>query len=277
MSVGQPVAIYGVTNCAGLNATQTVTAITSATLTVNYDSSSCSSPTGGSVYSEDVVFRATRYVGNGPYWSLEIWNADSTGYEFATNTTTSVSDIYLPNSDSINAIPAAPDMAYFRWCGGTIAQGSQAPWGGAGQACPGGTTLADWEFEDSSTTSAADSSGNGITMSFGPAVTHVITPVYNPACVPTSPTDLIVAVGNGSVALSWVASSGATSYSVYRGTMAGGESATAVAAGIMPTSYSDNGLSNGSSYYYKVAAVNAGGTSAQSGEASIRPSRELVV
>jgi hypothetical protein len=45
----------------------------------------------------------------------------------------------------------------------------------------------------------------------------------------------------------------------------------------MPTSYSDNGLSNGSSYYYKVAAVNAGGTSAQSGEASIRPSRELVV
>jgi len=68
--------------------------------------------------------------------------------------------------------------------------------------------------------------------------------------------------------LTWTASSGATSYSIYRGTTAGGESTTAIATGITSTSYTNTGLTNGTAYFYKVKAVNSAGTSAYSNEAS---------
>jgi len=89
--------------------------------------------------------------------------------------------------------------------------------------------------------------------------------------VPAAPTGLTANAGNAQVSLSWTASSGATSYSVYRGTSAGGESATAIVTGLTGTSYTNTGLTNGTAYYYKVAAVNASGTSAQSNEASATP------
>ena len=88
---------------------------------------------------------------------------------------------------------------------------------------------------------------------------------------PAAPTGLTATAGNASVALTWTASSGATSYNVYRGTTAGGESTTAIATGITSPSYSDTGLTNGTTYYYKVAAVNGGGTSGLSAEASATP------
>jgi hypothetical protein len=88
--------------------------------------------------------------------------------------------------------------------------------------------------------------------------------------VPAAPTGLTATAGNHQVALSWTASTGATSYSVYRGTAAGGESGTAIGT-VTTTSYTDTGLTNGTTYYYKVAAVNASGTSAKSNEASAMP------
>ena len=88
---------------------------------------------------------------------------------------------------------------------------------------------------------------------------------------PPTPTGLAAKAGNASVALAWTASTGATSYNVYRGTTSGGEGTTPVAT-TASTSYNDTGLTNGTKYYYKVAAVNGGGTSAQSGEVSATPS-----
>jgi titin len=88
---------------------------------------------------------------------------------------------------------------------------------------------------------------------------------------PGTPTGLTATSGNSSVTLNWTAVSGATSYSVYRGTTAGGESATALASGVTTASYTDSTAANGTKYYYKVAAVNAGGTSGLSGEASATP------
>jgi len=72
--------------------------------------------------------------------------------------------------------------------------------------------------------------------------------------------------------LHWSASSGATSYNLYRGTMPGGEGATPIAAGVRTTNYVNTGLANGTTYFYKVAAVNAEGISALSAEASAKPS-----
>ena len=88
---------------------------------------------------------------------------------------------------------------------------------------------------------------------------------------PPAPTGLGASPGNAQVSLSWSASSGATSYNVYRGTSAGGESATAIATGVTSTSYTNTGLTNGTTYYYKVAAVSSGGTSGMSNEASATP------
>jgi fibronectin type 3 domain-containing protein len=71
--------------------------------------------------------------------------------------------------------------------------------------------------------------------------------------------------------LSWKASSGAASYKVYRGTSAGGESTTAIKTGLTTASFTDTGLTSGTAYFYKVAAVNASGTSGLSNEASAKP------
>ncbi|HJV67155.1 MAG TPA: protease pro-enzyme activation domain-containing protein [Geomonas sp.] len=93
---------------------------------------------------------------------------------------------------------------------------------------------------------------------------------------PAAPTGLTATPGNGSVTLTWVASSGATSYGVYRGTASGAESATPIASGLTATSYTDSGLSNGTTYFYRVTASNSAGTSPPSGEASATPSAVLL-
>jgi hypothetical protein len=87
---------------------------------------------------------------------------------------------------------------------------------------------------------------------------------------PAAPTGLAAKAGSGQVSLSWKAGSGAASYNVYRGTSAGGESTTAIKTGLTTAAFTDSGLTSGTTYFYKVAAVNAGGTSGLSGEASAK-------
>jgi fibronectin type 3 domain-containing protein len=89
--------------------------------------------------------------------------------------------------------------------------------------------------------------------------------------VPGSPAGLTATAGNGQISLSWTASAGATSYNVYRSTTPNGEGMAAIAASIATTSYTDTGLASATTYFYKVAAVNSSGTSAQSAEASATP------
>jgi subtilase family serine protease len=84
---------------------------------------------------------------------------------------------------------------------------------------------------------------------------------------PAAPSGVTATGTATAVQLTWTASSGATSYNVYQGSQAGGESATAVATGLTTTSYMVSG-SAGQSFYFKVAAVNAGGVSTLSSEAS---------
>jgi fibronectin type 3 domain-containing protein len=86
---------------------------------------------------------------------------------------------------------------------------------------------------------------------------------------PPAPTGLAATAGNGQVTLGWNASSGATSYNLYRGTASGAE--TLLASGLTGTSFTDTSVVNGTTYYYIVRAVNAGGTSTASNEASATP------
>jgi len=71
--------------------------------------------------------------------------------------------------------------------------------------------------------------------------------------------------------LSWSAATRAVTYNIYRGTTPGGEAGTAIATGITTLTYTDPGLTPGTTYYYKVTAVDAAGESVRSSEVSATP------
>ena len=86
--------------------------------------------------------------------------------------------------------------------------------------------------------------------------------------VPNAPTHLNASASSGSVRLSWDASPGASGYNIKRALRSGG-AYTLLAANLKAISFTDNGLANGTAYYYVVSAVNAGGESANSTEAMV--------
>jgi hypothetical protein len=88
---------------------------------------------------------------------------------------------------------------------------------------------------------------------------------------PSTPTGLSATPGNGQISLSWLPSSGAISYNLYRATTSGAEGSTPIASGVVGTTYTNTNLTNGATYYYTVAASNSAGMSAQSAEASAMP------
>ena len=82
---------------------------------------------------------------------------------------------------------------------------------------------------------------------------------------PGVPGGVSASAANSQVTVSWGAVSGATSYNIYRSTTSGGEG-TSVFATSGSSPYTNTGSTNGTTYYYKVSAVNSSGTSGQSGE-----------
>ncbi|WP_235533085.1 glycoside hydrolase family 6 protein [Paenibacillus sp. Leaf72] len=95
------------------------------------------------------------------------------------------------------------------------------------------------------------------------------------AIAPAAPTALTATAGNAQIGLSWTASAGATSYNVKRALSASGPFTT-VAANVSGTSYTNIGLTNGTTYHYVVTAVNAAGESANSAAASATPQSVVV-
>ena len=85
---------------------------------------------------------------------------------------------------------------------------------------------------------------------------------------PVTPVGLVAVPGNGSISLRWLTSSGAGSYNLKRGTSSGAETNLVATAG---TNYFDSTVANGTTYYYVVSAVNAGGEGANSREARATP------
>jgi hypothetical protein len=93
---------------------------------------------------------------------------------------------------------------------------------------------------------------------------------------PSAPTSLTASATGlvHAIALSWTAAATATSYNVYRGLTTGSE--TLLTSGVVGTSYTDNGLTTGQAYFYKVTAVNSGGESPQSNEATATATNVLI-
>ena len=86
--------------------------------------------------------------------------------------------------------------------------------------------------------------------------------------VPT-PTNLTATAANTRAALSWNASPGATSYNVKSAAVNGGTYTTI--ANVTATTYTNSGLSNGTTYYYEVSALNSFSESANSAAVSATP------
>ena len=121
-----------------------------------------------------------------------------------------------------------------------------------------------WNVSGNITVSFSETAGglavlNGIFLGAGSGQTAPSTPA-SPTATP----------GDQQIGLTWTASAGATSYNLYRGTASGAESTTPVATGITGTSYANTGLTAGSTYYYKLIAVNAVGGSFASSEVSAK-------
>jgi len=111
------------------------------------------------------------------------------------------------------------------------------------------------------TVAASNSAGTG------PASAEASAAVPMPPSAPTGLT--AVATSNVEIDLAWTAAAGSvSSYSIFRGTSSGGESATPVASGLTSVTYADTSVVAGTEYYYEVSAVNAAGSGPYSNEAS---------
>jgi outer membrane protein assembly factor BamB len=94
------------------------------------------------------------------------------------------------------------------------------------------------------------------------------------ACTaPTTPSGLnATATSSSQINLSWTASTSSCSitYNVFRSTTSGFTPSTSnrIASGVSGTTFSDTGLAASTTYFYLVEAVNSGGTSAASNQAS---------
>ena len=87
---------------------------------------------------------------------------------------------------------------------------------------------------------------------------------------PGAPTVFRASAGDRQVWLLWQGVPFATGYNLKRATLSGGPY-TAVANGVVGASFSDSGLSNGTTYYYILTATNQIGESAPSAELSATP------
>ena len=94
----------------------------------------------------------------------------------------------------------------------------------------------------------------------------------NPApSIPTTPNGVHAVPADGQVTLSWDATTGATSYNVYWSTTSGAARASGSQASATSASYVASGLTDATTYYFAVTAINQAGESAASTEVSAVP------
>ena len=97
-----------------------------------------------------------------------------------------------------------------------------------------------------------------------------LTPVGPAISAPATPAWLTATPNSGQVALSWAASTAATSYDLIRSTNAS-SGYVIIATNLPATSYTDSSVSNNVLYYYEVAAMNGFGESTNSAAVSALP------
>lgn len=92
---------------------------------------------------------------------------------------------------------------------------------------------------------------------------------------PAAPESLTATPADGEVVLSWFPVDTATTYTLYRSTEPGVTPTTGTAMEDVESPYADDGVVNGTHYYYVVTASNAGGESLASAEAMATPAAPI--
>jgi len=108
----------------------------------------------------------------------------------------------------------------------------------------------------------------GIYATFSSGVYQKV--LLNITAAPPAPTSVTASPGDKQVSLSWTASSGfsVTGYNVYRSTTSGSGYVQVNPSSVSGTTYTDPGLTDGTTYYYVVTAISSQGESSYSNEAS---------
>lgn len=130
-----------------------------------------------------------------------------------------------------------------------------------------------WDFTKSVSTSRAPGYISfeyySISQPKSGSIDHVSVKEWRTQQLPSSPTGL-AAVQNGTsaISLSWYADDEADSYNIYRSVSENGGFVKMNSGAVTSASYIDTGLTDGTTYYYRVTAVNAAGDSQASAIAS---------
>lgn len=116
--------------------------------------------------------------------------------------------------------------------------------------------------------------GSNDHFGYGTLVFTLNASTYPPLPTPPAPTGLVASPAVGKVFLTWTPSSGNTAqgYRIQRSTTSGGPYTTLTSwTNNTSALYTDASVTNGTTYYYVVAAINQSGTSANSAQASAKP------
>ncbi|MBP6218616.1 MAG: fibronectin type III domain-containing protein [Oligoflexales bacterium] len=129
-------------------------------------------------------------------------------------------------------------------------------------------------LQSTSSSTQSDTSTSSLTTT--PAVLTPVPPATHPVPIPVPATppppqtfSIVAAVaGDGFITLTWENAVDAEKYTVLRGTVSGNYSTTLEN---LNSPYKDQGLTNGTAYYYKVIAVNTHGKTDAKAEVSATP------
>ncbi|WP_081417500.1 pectinesterase family protein [Paenibacillus sp. Soil522] len=147
-----------------------------------------------------------------------------------------------------------------------------------GPYTPVATGLSGTAYTDTSLTNGTayyyvvSANGGGTISSNSPQVRVIPAPANGTPAAPA----VNLEAGNSQVRISWTASDGALSYNVKRSAALNGSFET-IAANVAGTAYTDNGVTNGTKYYYSVTSLNAKGESIGSYPAAAVPAHTIVV
>ena len=117
------------------------------------------------------------------------------------------------------------------------------------------------------TTGVKDAAGNAMSSQYDNSTGF--------ATLLLAPDNLSASGANNTITLTWNSVSGATSYTLYWDNVSGIDSSDTAITSITNDNYTHSNMDNGSTYYYKVAAVNSSGTGTLSSVASALLSADI--
>lgn len=115
----------------------------------------------------------------------------------------------------------------------------------------------------------------GYSYAFDTSTSGEVNLFVSPTLPPSAPLGISAIDTNGMITLSWSSVANASGYNVKRSTVSGGPYTT-IAPGITTTTYSDPQVTNFTTYYYVVSALNGAGESTNSTEVNATPVPQVV-